>query len=176
MPRQYFQSALAETFKFANKGEIWEGIIQELGLKPIKEKLIPYCVLLNVDGSLVEALMSAYALERIYHAKNLEPGGYLIIRYDGESKTIESAGNFAKLFSTIYYAPSSYTLTRDGVIKGTPTPLLLGEEEKDLSELNIRRLNAYTEIPFEDDVDSIDFESPAPEPVPDAPQKTKSKK
>jgi hypothetical protein len=176
MGTRFFQSALAESFKFESKGEIFEGMIEDMGYRQIKDKEVPYMTLLKEDGTLVEALMSSYALRKIYFSPTLRQGGYIQIRYDGESKTIESAGNFAKLFSVCYFAPGSYKFLDDGMIDGKPTTIILAADAKAGPDLIDPKTSRPSWMNVEEDPTPIDFEKPVTEDVPQAHSKKKPAK
>lgn len=118
MVRSKFQAMLAETWKPQEAGDCIEGEIFLLDAKVLTKEMVPFVELLDADGVPTQVLLGNYALEKVYSNPDVEEGGYLGIRYDGESKTIQKAGNFAKLFSVFYYKPGDWTRNDKGEIEG----------------------------------------------------------
>lgn len=83
------------------KGEVIEGVIFMKGEKPIEGDLVPYCELIQPDGDVIQVLMGAASLARLHSSPEFKDGRHVAIRFDGESKTVQKAGNYMKLFSFI---------------------------------------------------------------------------
>lgn len=118
MTRGKYQSMLAETWKPEKKGDSIEGEIFILDTKKLKEDPVPYVELINGDGEPTQVLLGNFALQKVYFNPLVVEGGYLGIRYDGESTTIKNAGNFAKLFSVFYYKPGDWHMNEAGEVEG----------------------------------------------------------
>ena len=118
MVRSKFQAMLAETWKPEKSGDQIEGEIFLLDAKVLTKELVPFVELLDTDGVPTQVLLGNYALQKVYYNSDVEEGGYLGIRYDGESKTIAKAGNFAKLFSVFYYKPGDWERDEKGEVSG----------------------------------------------------------
>ena len=118
MVRGKFQSLLAESWKPQNPGDCIEGEIFLLDAKVLTKDMVPFVELIDADGVPTQVLLGNFALQKVYSNPDVEEGGYLGIRYDGESKTIQNAGNFAKMFSVFYYKPGDWTRNENGEVEG----------------------------------------------------------
>lgn len=125
-----FEQPLVESAKFENPGDIVEGKIFIIDSTMIDDKMVPYLELLDKDDLPCQVLMSTFALHEVWNSPDLQEDGYLVLRYDGESKTIKKAQNNAKLFSVCYYAPGDWKRDKNGEIEGTPTRLKKGTNRK----------------------------------------------
>lgn len=123
MVRSRFQALLADSWKPQEKGDSIDGEIFILDAKVLTKDLVPFVELLDADGVPTQVLLGNYALRKVYENPDVVEGGYLGIRYDGESKTIEKAGNFAHLFSVFYYKPGEWQRNEDGSVEGKLCPL-----------------------------------------------------
>jgi len=117
------EHALVDSWKPEAVGDEIEGSVFILTEVQFKDNITPAVELVDGDGVPWQVLMGSYALERVALNPLVVEGGYLYIRYDGESTSIQKAGNFAKKFSVAYYAPGDWEIDKDGNFKGTPTVL-----------------------------------------------------
>ena len=121
--KRNFRSLLADTVKFEEKGQVVEGVIMNLETKMICGEQVPSMCFVDPNGEVKSLLCSPYALIQFWMNDKVQPDGYFAIRYDGESKSIKKANNYAKLFSCVYWAPGAYDIDEDGEIVGEPTEL-----------------------------------------------------
>jgi hypothetical protein len=94
-----FTPSVADSYKFRKPGDTFEGYLLSYGHKPIKKELVPYICVATEGGEVYEILLSCYGLQNLYPTIQTGRVEKLGIRYEGESETIESAGNYLKLFS-----------------------------------------------------------------------------
>lgn len=143
-PTRKLRSLGADQWKPEKPGDIIEGIIFDTGTRLINHDFVPF-VQLEQDGgdTIIEILLGAFTLERLYHSQKLKDGYYLMLRYDGESKSIKKASNAMKLYS--YYLEDSEG--NEIIIKDKD---LQGEESNPLDMTNIGPENV--EEPGEDDL------------------------
>lgn len=118
-----YESFIVDSWKPETEGEEIEGEIFIIDLKQLKDDAVPFIELILRDGSPIQILMGAYVLQSMILSGIMAVGGYLKIRYDGLSSTIKKASNFAKLYSTQYYAPGDWSISESGEFTGTPTSL-----------------------------------------------------
>ncbi len=172
MVRSKFQALLAETWKPEEPGDQIEGEIFVLDSKILTDKPVPFVELLDADGVPTQVLLGTYALQKVYANPDVVEGGYLGIRFDGESKTIAKAGNAAHLFSVFYYKPGDWSRTEAGEIEGKLC---------NLNKPSSRRLERLTpEVESPDQPKWNDYEQSDepfnPEEPEDHPRKPKSRK
>ncbi len=117
------EHALVDSWKPENKGDEIEGSIFIMTEIQFPDNTVPAVELIDKDGVPFQVLMGNYALERVILNPAVVEGGYLYIRYDGDSTTIQKAGNYAKKFSVAYYAPGDWKIDNKGECHGTPTVL-----------------------------------------------------
>jgi len=118
-----FEHALIDSWKPINKDDLIAGEIFIMQEVEINGEMIPAIELVDSDGVPWQVLMSQYALQKVFFNPLVEEEGYLVIKYDGESESIQKAGNFAKKFSIAYYAPGDWSIDKNGEFNGNPTRL-----------------------------------------------------
>ena len=145
----HYEHTLVDSWKPESLGDTVEGEIFTISSKVINGEPVPYVELTDFDGVPVSILMSTFALESVWRNPLLQEGGYLAIVYDGESKTIKKANNFAKRFKVCYYEPNKWHYAEDGGFVGEPTTLKPPTNTREAE--NLRTLETGSkEAPAED--------------------------
>lgn len=163
IPNSKWQRMIVDTWKPEKKGDTVEGEIFIMETIQIREDIVPYIELITQEGEPIRIQAGAYALQKAFYNPVVREGGYLAVRFDGESTTIKKAQNFAKLFSLIYYEPGKWSYGETGEVIGTPTNVRTVESRRilPLVEKASQETNpSYADYPQDDS--PIDFTEPVP--------------
>ena len=120
--------------------------------------------------------MGAFALMKIWQHRAVQVGGYLCLRYDGESQNIESAGNKAKLYSVIYFPSGQWTMDDSGMVDGKALSLISQKDLRSADDFIVEDESNSSYNQFPQSNEPVDFENPAPEQPSGAASGKKSKK
>lgn len=163
IPNIKWQRMIVDTWKPEKKGDTVEGEIFIMETIEIRDDIVPYIELITQEGEPIRVQSGAYALQKVFYNPVVREGGYLAIRFDGESTTIKKAQNFAKLFSLIYYEPGKWSYGETGEVIGTPTSVRMVESRRilPLIEKASQETN-YSYDGYPQDESPIDFTEPVP--------------
>lgn len=124
-----YEDIVAEPWKPNQPGDSIQGRIEEIGGYEYKGEIIPTISLIDPWGVTYSVSMSCYVLNQIYNHEALKVGGYLVLSYVGESRTIKKADNYAKMYRSAYFAPGDWSINEEtDEIEGTQT--FLGKSPK----------------------------------------------
>ena len=158
-----FEHALIDSWKPEQIDEMIAGEIFIMQMVQINDDEIPAIEVVDNDGVPWQVLMSQYALQKVFYNPLVVEEGFLVIKYDGESKSIQKAGNFAKKFSVAYYAPGDWSYDDKGEFTGNPTRLRSSTKGTRPNPLPIDKPKDWKEEHREDDGKAFDPESPSSE-------------
>ncbi|NMC33933.1 MAG: hypothetical protein GYA36_15935 [Veillonellaceae bacterium] len=120
---QDFQKFIVDSWKPEKPGEVIEGEVAFVDFLNCRDSAVPFIELIQDTGEPIRVLCGAFVLSQIVFSSQICSGSYLRIRYDGESKMIKKASNYAKLYSTQFYKPGDWSISPDGVFTGKPSRL-----------------------------------------------------
>lgn len=100
IPKDFtFDSIYVDNWRPENSGDSISGTIVMVGEKYLKDDYVPFIEIATEDGEAREILMSSAPLKALFLTGELQEGRRIAIRYDGESSTIQNAGNYMKKWS-----------------------------------------------------------------------------
>lgn len=169
-----FELQLAEKWMPVKPGDTIQGKILSLSAVPWKDSSFPILTVEDDDGCPWTINCGCYCLSKVWENPLIQPGGYLAVVYRGESKTIESCGNHAKMYGVAYFKPGDWQYDETGSVAGKQTSLGVIREVRPVAEI-VERSSAGTWRDHEMDESPLPFDPEIPEHIEGQVRKTKKK-
>lgn len=115
-----FRPPIPESWKPSAEGEILEGVILLVDSitvsRPDRMDVVPRLEIVSETGEVRSVLMGCASLRKIMETESPVEDGYIGLKYEGLSQTIEKQGNYMKQYGYFYYAPDTWDYNEEGEV------------------------------------------------------------